>query len=414
MKSASDSDRDSTSNVQSPTPSTTHCEEIADGKSNEGIIDCSPTSDNEAIVASNRAPPSEKKSSPSPVRKLRNQFDNMDEQSTEKTHGEVADSGVAETSNSEQESPVEVITPQRSTRSRASKKSVKDVEEQRKIRNKKQTPTEKPRPADKDGACNELPTPSTSPPIPLPDLETTVGAKLQKCKEMLKLASGEITLGGERSKTRARVKRIMQFIHEVIESKGEHGGKDEPAALYVCGVPGAGKTLAVDWCCNNALELAKGSVDDGGKAPIFSRINGSHYQNLTTKPALDRVKEAIATSMGQKTFSENTLKRSKTEKSTVVLVIDEIDLLVSDKFEKFLSTLLGWASNQHMRFGIIGISNSVENSKSRRLHTLGEVSTSLTSSIQRSFFATNWHFLVVPWHSLKLKLYSRPTTKMNW
>jgi hypothetical protein len=52
-------------------------------------------------------------------------------------------------------------------------------------------PTEKPCPADKNGASNELPILPASPPIPLPDLETTVGAKLQKCKEMLKLmASG--------------------------------------------------------------------------------------------------------------------------------------------------------------------------------------------------------------------------------
>ena len=61
------------------------------------------------------------------------------------------------------------------------------------VENKKQPPIEKSRPADKDedGACDEMP--RLSPPIPLPNVETTVGAKLQKCEEMLKLASGEIT-----------------------------------------------------------------------------------------------------------------------------------------------------------------------------------------------------------------------------
>jgi hypothetical protein len=383
-KSSPDSARDSASEVQSP----------RDGKSDESSIDRSPASDNYAITASNRAPSSDKKSSPiRPGRTLQYQLDRtLDKQPTEKTLGMVADSGAAEMSDSEQESAVEVNTTQKSTRTRASKKYVKDVKEKCKIKNKKHPPTEKPRPADKDGTRKELPTLPTSPPKPLPDLETTVGAKLQKCKEMLKLASGEITFGGEHSKTTARVQQIMQFFDAVIESKGEHGLKrGEPAALHVCGVPGAGKTLAVDWCCKKALELAKESAEEWDKAPTFCRINGSHYQNLTKKRALDDVKEAISTSMGQ-TFSENVVKRSKiAEKSTVVLVIDEIDLLVSDKSETFLSTLLGWASNEQMAFGIIGISNHVESSKARRLHSLGGVSTSLTSSIQRPFLAANRH-----------------------
>jgi hypothetical protein len=55
--------------------------------------------------------------------------------------------------------------------------------------------------------------------------------------------------------------------------------------------------------------------------------------------------------------------------------VDEIDLLVSDKV------------GRRMTFGIIGISNSVENFKAHRLYNLGGVRTSLASSIQRPFFA---------------------------
>jgi hypothetical protein len=99
MESASDRARDSASNIQSPTPSTTHCEEIRYGKSDETMIDRSPESDNEVTVASNRAPPREKISPSYLRRKLLNQLDNMVKQPTEQTHGEVADSGVAETSN---------------------------------------------------------------------------------------------------------------------------------------------------------------------------------------------------------------------------------------------------------------------------------------------------------------------------
>jgi Cdc6-like AAA superfamily ATPase len=393
MESASYDARDSASDAQTPTLSTTNSEEIPTGKSDEPMLDRSPESDNKAIVASNCAPLSEKKSSPScPGRNMLPQFDRtMNEHQTEKARGEVADSGVAETSDSEQESAVqvvEVITLRSSTRGRETKPV--EVAEARKIENKKQPHTEKPSSADKDRARNEVPTLPTSPPKSLPDLETTVGAKLQKCKEMLKLASGEITFGIKRSKT---TERIMQFLRAVIRSKGEHGGKTgEPAALHVCGVPGTGKTMTVDWCCNKALKSAKESAEEWEKAPTYCRINGSHYQNLTKKIALDDVKEALSTSMGQ-AFSEKAVKRSKNaEKSAVILVIDEIDLLVSsDKSENFLSTLLGWASNEQMTFGIIGISNSVDNSKARRLHNLGVVSTSFTSSIQRPFFATDWN-----------------------
>ena len=253
-----------------------------------------------------------------------------------------------------------------STRSRVSKSD----------ENKKQPSIEKSCPADNDGTCDEMPRLPTSPLITLPDVETTVGAKLQKCKEMLKLESGEITFGGEHSKTTARVLQIMQFLRAVVKSEGGHGGRrGEPAALHVCGVPGSGKTMAVDWCCNKALELAKDSAEEWDKAPTFYRINGSHYENLTTKlDFLKDLKTVLSANKGQ-TFSESDRRGSKiAKKSTVVLVMDEIDLLVSDKSENFLSSLLGWASNEQMTFGIIGISNFIENSKARRLYNIGGVS----------------------------------------
>jgi hypothetical protein len=173
------------------------------------MLDRSPESDKKAIMASNRAPPSEKKSWRSgPGRKLLNQLDhNMNEPPTEKTRGEVADSGVAETSDSGQESAVVLNTPRRSTRI-----SVK-------IENNKQPHTEKPRAADKDGTCNKLPTLPTSPPKPLPNLETTVGAKLQKCKEMLKLASGEITFGGEHSVVKIQAAREKKPLMAAYKSR---------------------------------------------------------------------------------------------------------------------------------------------------------------------------------------------------
>ena len=96
----------------------------------------------------------------------------------------------------------------------------------------------------------------------------------------------------------------------------------------------------------------------------------------------------ISREMGHK-FRETMLKSR-----TVILVIDEIDLLVSkwdgkelSVSEEFLQTVLEWASDLTKRFAVIGMSNSVENRKGRRLHKLGRVSFILTWQIKLvSFF----------------------------
>ena len=71
----------------------------------------------------------------------------------------------------------------------------------------------------------------------------------------------------------------------------------------------------------------------------------------------------------------------KVKKPVVVVVIDEIDLLVSNHQssltlrpgEEVLRELFQWAGNEELTFGLIGICNSVGNIKSRRLQDLGTV-----------------------------------------
>jgi hypothetical protein len=100
--------------------------------------------------------------------------------------------------------------------------------------------------------------------------------------------------------------------------------------------------------------------------------------------AMKALRAGISNEIGKAFNEDRMLERSKSEekKMAVILIIDEIDFIVSERLvddrlvssEDFLQTVLKWANDDQMAFALIGISNSVANARGRRLHQLGQVS----------------------------------------
>jgi Cdc6-like AAA superfamily ATPase len=223
----------------------------------------------------------------------------------------------------------------------------------------------------------------------LPERETTIRAKLQKCLEVLNETP---TMKGTpaylpTSKLAKKLQKISDFMMGVVQSKGEHGSKlGKPAALHVCGGPGAGKTMGVTDCKRQMIAWAKDNLEAWQEMPVFCHIHGSSFQHHCTSKsaAMKALRAGISNEIGKAFDEDRMLKRSKSDekKTAVILIIDEIDFLVSEwlvgdrlvSSEDFLQTVLKWANDDQMAFALIGISNSVANARGRRLHELGQVS----------------------------------------
>ena len=224
----------------------------------------------------------------------------------------------------------------------------------------------------------------------LPELETTIRAKLQKCLEVLNETS---TMKGTpvyltTSKLAKKLQNISDFMMGVVQSKGEHGSKlGKPAALHVCGGPGAGKTMGVTHCERHMIAWAKDNLEAWQEMPVFCHFHGSSFQQHCTSKsaAMKALRAGISNEIGKEFNEDRLLKRStksNERKTAVILIIDEIDFLVSERLvddrlvssEGFLQTVLKWANDDQMAFAVIGISNSVANARGRRLHELGQVS----------------------------------------
>jgi hypothetical protein len=234
-----------------------------------------------------------------------------------------------------------------------------------------QQPAEESMAVDPTTFVEELTTDPT-PEVHLPG--KTVRQKLKSCMEaMRKTADDEMIVAGDLALS---LDQIQKFFHEIIQSKGRLGAKRSPPILHVCGAPGSGKSMGVRKCSENAQEWHKQNSEEWESAPRICHINASLLQNHSKNEAMKKTLQVM-------NISKLRLKRPADESkaSAVILIIDEIDLLVNKTpltapfsgTENYLQTLLGWASDEDMLLSIIGISNSVENIKARRMKTLGLV-----------------------------------------
>jgi Cdc6-like AAA superfamily ATPase len=226
-------------------------------------------------------------------------------------------------------------------------------------------------------------------PSPLPIIEGTAQEKLTTCLEALKQTHAAENNSFYRSGSQfaSNLKTILAFVAASIASRGENGGNEgDPTALYVCGIPGIGKTSGVKWCCAKAVEQASRNRTPKDPDIKVIHINGGFLSSATSPMTILLNELAKGTGMknpgAQKTV--NILKRIKSQ-NMVVVVLDEIDLLVGKAStsvegtrllgaEGVVQTLLEWAGNEEIPIALIGISNSSANPKYDRLHKIGKVS----------------------------------------
>ena len=180
--------------------------------------------------------------------------------------------------------------------------------------------------------------------------------KLNACLEALKINYDDDLVVGDALAT--SLDRIDAFLKQVIESRGLIPN----AYLHVCGGPGVGKTAGVHSCVKKLKrywsEHASKKIENSNwYAPKFIFLKGSELQNLSSKAAIG------------KTFEENGIKQKalrkptdldQSKKAAIILVLDEIDMLVSNKRPgEYLKEMIRYASDESMMLGMICISNAI-------------------------------------------------------
>jgi hypothetical protein len=241
----------------------------------------------------------------------------------------------------------------------------------------------------------------------LPEIEGTAEEKLTASLDALKMTNQAENNSFYRSGTHfaSNLKTILKFLCASIESKGGHGGKEgEPAALYVCGAPGIGKTSGVKWCCTKAIEETTSNSDYEGPTPTVVHINAGHMSSASKPEAilLEEVARALGMKKPEKQKKNNILTNIKTNQM-ILVVVDEIDLLVSASSqmlegrrpgtEGVIQTLLGYAQDETMPLALIGISNSSANDKYHRLNEIGKVRSACGQLLRQSTTPSTHNFI---------------------
>ena len=237
-----------------------------------------------------------------------------------------------------------------------------------------------------------------------PESKKTIGEKLRACQEALATSYSVRMLSAVDSDAETNDQTIFQrnlvrlnlFIRAAIDSEGRHGEeRGDPACLYLCGAPGVGKSCSVKWTINEAERLA--SEQQGlHNLPLPSICFVNAADIISPKHISEKIADALSLK-GKRRTPEHVKKaldssqsgKRATTCSCLILIIDEIDLLLSEKGktsnnpssagEEALKMLGEWASSDKFRFTLIGISNCVGNLQAKRLQKFGLV------SIQTSF-----------------------------
>ena len=181
----------------------------------------------------------------------------------------------------------------------------------------------------------------------------------------------------ENSSLAKNIKKIRDMIHTVIRSTGRHGGtvprgRPECKALYVCGVPGTGKTMSISWLCQYLLQLHKdGSIgverDDDDEEVDWKFLMLNNNSNVNSIAINDKIRDALKLKRGGNI-------NYKLKSTGLILVLDEMDSMLDLKDKReLLKKLTGYANDPENRFILIGISNSLMNNKFARMQEIGQV-----------------------------------------
>ena len=133
--------------------------------------------------------------------------------------------------------------------------------------------------------------------------------------------------------------------------------------------------------CKKAIK--KFAKENGFKQPLFCHLNMAKSH---CKDGIEGIKNGMLRSIASALKIDQQEKRlsvfeQEFKKKTLVLVLDEIDMLFKTNKEKaatWFKTLVDWAEDKTMRFSMIGISNTnrVNDTEVDFIRELGHVSNS--------------------------------------
>eukprot|EP00198_Chlamydomonas_reinhardtii_P009027 XP_001698364.1 origin recognition complex subunit 1 [Chlamydomonas reinhardtii] len=145
---------------------------------------------------------------------------------------------------------------------------------------------------------------------------------------------------------------LRRFISGAVEEGG-----DSPGVLYVCGVPGTGKTA----CCMEVLGGVRQQAQASGVQLVILNAlqlpSPQHvYSKLWERMSGQRWGPARALKALEEAFSGG-VGAAAGRRHMTLLIVDEIDVLIT-KDQAVLYNLFEWPMREGSRLAVIGISNT--------------------------------------------------------
>jgi hypothetical protein len=161
---------------------------------------------------------------------------------------------------------------------------------------------------------------------------------------------------------------LNNFFRHVFDSQAEVGNaKGDPPIMYCCGATGTGKTMTT----NHMVRLARHRTIKKDVAESDS----VYYVNCSTLPTTKTSTEAFDHILNKNGINELQFRDRGSPRSLdgcTIIILDEIDFIVGCKgLEGMLQRLLAIASQKQSLLAIVGISNSVYDTKTEKLLKMG-------------------------------------------
>lgn len=228
------------------------------------------------------------------------------------------------------------------------------------------------------------------------DIDVETGTKKRAKKRPRHTLKGGIKLGRERGATQfslpddigggnadvlpcrdSEKEHVRRFLDEAIRGSaaGSHGGS---RCLYISGVPGTGKTATVREIVRDLVgKRVSGSLPpfevvevNGMSLPDPNLVYTELYAAITGKRGvapmhaaqlLEKRFESCGTTGpdGRGGGSKRAVASAREQGQCIILVLDEMDVLVSRK-QKVLYDVLEWPARPNSRMAVIGIANTMD------------------------------------------------------
>ncbi|GLC48351.1 hypothetical protein PLESTB_000086700 [Pleodorina starrii] len=151
----------------------------------------------------------------------------------------------------------------------------------------------------------------------------------------------------------AEKQALRRFIGQTVEEGG-----DSPGVLYICGVPGTGKTA----CVMEVLGGVRGAAQSSGVQLVILNAlqlpSPQHvYSKLWERMSGQRWGPARALKALEEYFSGGGGGGGGSGRHVTLLIVDEIDVLIT-KDQAVLYNLFEWPLREGSRLAVIGISNT--------------------------------------------------------